>query len=119
MDAFHEELEKIAVSWRRLRILRSRKGRRPVRVDTLLRKEKEGTLYKHTGNDHKIATVIGYVANSVTGIEAQPKKKKGDLPSREDNDAVKREDGRGNATTVYGPGTSMLIPHAGGLERSE
>ena len=45
--AFVDELEKIAVSKHRLRVAQSRKGRRPMRVDTLLRKEKEGTLYKN------------------------------------------------------------------------
>lgn len=54
-DAFHDELEKIAVSWRRLMVARSRTGRRPMKVSTLLKKEKDGTLYKHTGNHHKIA----------------------------------------------------------------
>lgn len=44
--AFLDELEKIAVSRQRLSVAQARKGRRPMRVDTLLRKEKDGTLYK-------------------------------------------------------------------------
>ena len=46
--AFLDELEKVAVSRHLMRVAQSRKGRRPMRVDTLLRKEKEGTLYKRT-----------------------------------------------------------------------
>jgi hypothetical protein len=39
-------LPKIAISMGRLRVAQTRKGRRPMRVDTFLRKEKDGTLYK-------------------------------------------------------------------------
>jgi hypothetical protein len=40
------ELDKTAISWGRLRIAQSRKGRRPMSVETFLRKEKDGSLYK-------------------------------------------------------------------------
>lgn len=118
--AFLDELEKIAVSGKRLRIAQSRKGRRPMRVDTLLRKEREGTLYRRTGNDHKIAQIEPHVAGLVTGGEVKPIKRKGDLPSREELvNAPKREDGRGNAATVYGPSVHLNAPDVGGRERSE
>lgn len=91
-----------------------------MRVDTLLRKEKEGTLYKHTGNDHKIAQVQPVLGGTLTGAEAPPKKKKGDLPSREELESTpKREDGRGNAATVLGTGNFLCAPDVGGRERSE
>jgi hypothetical protein len=45
-QAFSDELEKIAISRGRMNIPQSRKGKRPMRVSTLLKKEKEGTLYK-------------------------------------------------------------------------
>lgn len=41
-----EEVEKLAASLPRYRFLRERMGRRPMRVATLLRKEKDGTLFK-------------------------------------------------------------------------
>jgi len=47
--AFLDELEKIAICRSRMTVAQSRKGRRPMHVDTLLKKEKEGTLYKKAG----------------------------------------------------------------------
>lgn len=44
--AFLNELQKIAVSRGRMRVPQSRKGRRPMHVDTMLKKEKDGSLYK-------------------------------------------------------------------------
>lgn len=41
-----DELTKIAASRGRMTVPQSRSGRRPMRVDTLLRKEKDGSLYK-------------------------------------------------------------------------
>lgn len=46
--AFLDELEKIAISKGLLRIPQSRKGRRPMHVETLLKKEKDGTLFKES-----------------------------------------------------------------------
>jgi hypothetical protein len=45
-EAFFEEFEKLSASRERLNMSKSRSGRRPMSVSTLLRKEKEGTLYK-------------------------------------------------------------------------
>ena len=47
-EAFFEEFEKISASRERLNMSKSRSGRRPMSVSTLLRKEHEGTLYKPT-----------------------------------------------------------------------
>lgn len=44
-----DELDKIAVARKRMTVAQSRKGRRSMRVDTMLRKEKDGTLYKKAG----------------------------------------------------------------------
>jgi len=44
----HVGLVKNAVSKGRMTVSQTRSGRRPMRVDTLLKKEKEGTLYKYT-----------------------------------------------------------------------
>ena len=71
-----------------MRVAQSRKGRRPMRVDTMLRKEKEGTLYKFTkaGTAGSEQSRLEYqeVDPKATGTPAHPKKKKGDVPSRED-----------------------------------
>jgi len=117
--AFRDEFEKIAASHVRLRGSKDRSGRRPLRVDTLLRKEKEGTLYKNTGNEQKIAQLESVLAGRPSGTEATAGKKKGDLPSREEIDTPKREDGRGNAATVPGSGNFLVAPATGGAERSE
>lgn len=45
-SALLDELSKIAAARARMTVPQSRKGRRPMRVATMLRKEKEGSLYK-------------------------------------------------------------------------
>lgn len=44
--ALLDELQKIAAAKARMTVPQTRKGRRPMRVDTMLRKEKDGSLYK-------------------------------------------------------------------------
>ena len=46
--AFADEMLKISASRKRMTVPQSRKGRRPMRVDTMLKKEKDGSLYKQT-----------------------------------------------------------------------
>ena len=46
LHAFLDELEKIAISKGRLKVSQTRAGRRSMSVDTWLRKEKDGSLYK-------------------------------------------------------------------------
>lgn len=48
LDAFLDELDKLAASSSAWRLPKSRAGRRPLTVDTLLKKDKEGTLFKDT-----------------------------------------------------------------------
>lgn len=48
---FLDELEKIAASGHRLSVPKSREGRRSMRVDTMLKKDKNGTLYKKAWQD--------------------------------------------------------------------
>jgi hypothetical protein len=103
-SAFLDELEKIAVSRHRLSVAQSRKGRRPMTVTTLLKKEKEGTLYKH---GQFYAPAQPFSTGPADPAEARrPKKKKGDVPSKEDGDVVHRADQRDSATTVTGLGQS-------------
>jgi predicted DNA-binding ribbon-helix-helix protein len=47
--AFFDELEKISASFKSMHVSKSRSGRRSMSVDTLLRKEKDGTLFKSQG----------------------------------------------------------------------
>lgn len=45
-SAFIDELRKIAASKDRLRVAQIRQGKRPMHVDTLLKKDKDGSLFK-------------------------------------------------------------------------
>lgn len=102
-----------------MKVTNARKGKRSISVDKLLKKEKEGTLYKPSGNEQKIAGVVPFLEGQLTGGEAPRPKKKGEVPSREDIDAgPKREDGRGNATTVMGSTNFTMSPDGGGRERT-
>lgn len=47
--ALYDELDKIAASRHRMAVPQSRSGRRPMSVETMLRKDREGTLFK---SDH-------------------------------------------------------------------
>lgn len=120
-QGFLEELEKLAakpVKETRKGWLspKSRKGSVPMRVSTLLKKEKDGTL-----GGYKLASVIGamgklgestpsvpFVANESPN-SAPRLRKPGDVPSRDDTGGEhgKREDGRGNAATIESPSTVL------------
>ncbi len=98
VDAFFHEMEKIAASAFRLQVGKSRLGKRPLSVSSLLKKEKDGSLYKNT----KIAiAILPYIEPPRQAGSVIPPKKKGDVPTRDDSQAIKREDGRENATTVH------------------
>jgi hypothetical protein len=75
--AFFDELEKIAVSRQLMRVAQSRKGRRPMRVDTMLRKEREGTLYK------KHASYPPFSTGPLEVDDTGSSKRLGDAPSNE------------------------------------
>ena len=49
LSAMSVELLKIAAARTRMTVAQSRAGRRPMRVSTMLQKEKDGTLYKQAG----------------------------------------------------------------------
>jgi hypothetical protein len=104
--AFLDELEKIAASSKLLRHGKSRIGKRPMRVSTLLRKDKEGEIYKHgEGSMGNVVPFSDEDAPGVTGRAAQAPKSPNDVPSR--------EDGRENAgTKIPGTGRSVLAPAA-------
>lgn len=48
-ESFLDELQKLAASRHRMAIPQTRSGRRSMRVDTMLKKDKEGTLFKESG----------------------------------------------------------------------
>ena len=69
------EQYKYAVAKGNLQLANSRSGRRPMSVDTLLRKEKDGTLYKTTETIKKAATESGVPLPGSLDQPAQRKKK--------------------------------------------
>jgi len=77
MSAFSEELLKLAAAKGKMSIPQTRKGRRPMKVDTMLKKEKDGSLYKYTGD--KVAA-----ATSALG-RTKRKPKPGDAPTVSDD----------------------------------
>jgi len=111
--AFLDELEKIAVSSARLRIVAGeRKGVRPIRVENFLKKEKDGTLYKDTGDQNKIAADVGgpvlpFLAGPYDPGEARRPKKRGEVPSKDDPDMVDLRDTRDATTITPGVGQSL------------
>ena len=104
--AFLDELEKIAASSKVLRHSKSREHRRPMRVSTLLRKEKDGEICKHAeGSGGNVVPFANEDAPGVTGRAAQAPKSPNDVPSR--------EDGRENAgTKIPGTGRFDMAPAA-------
>ena len=133
-SGFLDELEKIGIA-AKLTGLKHRVGKRPLRVSTLLKKEKEGTLLKFTreknakavtlpdGSGFFIGTVgkskkkmaegsagnvVPYAntdAQDSTGKPAQAPKASGEVPSR--------EDGRDNQQIrIPGTGRNTFAPAA-------
>lgn len=143
LAGFVDELEKIGSSHGRMQIPKERKGRRSMTVSTLLKKEKDGTLYKAgdaAGNPQPVrggssdemgaatlpkrpgdvptrgqmilsrekmgSTPYPDVTPFPMGETPPPAprspKKKGDVPTLDDLNAVDRYDGRGEATTITG-----------------
>ena len=154
-QAFADELEKIAGAHARL-VPKSRTGRRPISVERLLEKDKDGTLHKKAdaagspqpwgegpddpgaatlpkspgdrprregnketapspsntqgsstdglGRETKQAAdaALGNAGNVAAFQEGKTPRRRGDIPSRDDLNAVDRRDGRGEATTVHG-----------------
>jgi hypothetical protein len=104
--ALFDELQKIAVSNNRLdATTKSRSGTRPISVDTLLKKDKEGTLYKESG-DWAASPVEVSVGRSDPAAARRPRRK-GDVPTQDDTNVVDRSDGKDNTTTVTGVGSTF------------
>lgn len=84
LPSFLDEV-KVAASQGRLTIPKSRSGRRPMSVETLLRKEKEGTLYKDAAAITDQTSAV-YQESEPNNPTLRPKLQflKGDVPSRED-----------------------------------
>jgi len=92
-SAFFNELEKLAVSSDRM--VKQRIGRRPMAVETMLRKEKEGDLYKYTKTGQSDQSSLFYSENDPkTGKPAMTRKKKGEVPSREGMDNYPKSEAR-------------------------
>jgi hypothetical protein len=120
--SFLDELQKIAASIGRAKIPKSRSGRRPMSVDTMLRKDKEGTLY----NEHKTASAATAFTSSDAfpndslggpgpqiGRPASAKRKEYDAPTQDEPAAYPKQD---NAQTNRS--LSALSPALDQLGRS-
>lgn len=89
-DAFFDELVKIAASRKRMTVPQSRKGRRPMRVDTMLRKEKDGSLYKKAGKYGKNSAGFDLQGKTdVRGIPVAIENRKGSVRKGENDDGTK------------------------------
>lgn len=99
------ELEKIGAARDQMLVSKSREGRRPARVGTLLKKEKDGTLWKHgegsVGN--LVATAAGDPPN-MTGSAAKYDRTASEVPSREDS--------REHTATIPAQSRTLLAPAA-------
>jgi hypothetical protein len=85
--SFVDELTKIAASHGAMNIPKARSGIRPMSVDTLLRKEKDGTLWKQADSQGNPQNVRGDSSDDPGA--AQLPKRPGEVPTRTvDNIAV-------------------------------
>lgn len=114
LQAFRNELLKLSAARSRMTVAQSRVGRRPMRVDTMLQKEKDGTLYKAagamgtTGSSDGAPAVVPYEDSKFMGVPAKTKKRRWEVPSVDDPpNRPDRVEGRDAAVTQVGPGVSM------------
>lgn len=92
-------------------VAQSRKGRRPMRVETMLKKEEDGSLFKKIG-----AIQAPNVNDSLldegphTGRPALQKRKKGDVPTRDEDEVQpKTEQTQTNrSTTALSPALDQM-----------
>lgn len=84
-----------------------RSGRRPMRVETMLKKEKDGTL--HSKYAQFYGPIIPFTDSPDKGAAPRGKKNPDNIPSAEDVGALapKRTDGRANLVTEMAPGTTL------------
>jgi hypothetical protein len=105
--AFLDELTKIAVSRDRLNVVaQSRTGVRPISVDKLLEKDKAGTLFKKEAEDWASPPVDVGVGVADPASARRPRRK-GDVPTQDDTNKIDRSDGRENAVTTTGLGSTF------------
>jgi hypothetical protein len=112
--ACSDELLKIAATRASMTVAQSRLGRRPMRVATMLQKEKDGTLFKQsgamgsTGSSDGAPGVLPYEDSKWMGTPAKTRKRRWEVPSVDDP-AVKhdRVEGRDQLATQVGPNASM------------
>lgn len=90
LDAFFDEFCKLAASKERWNVPKARSGRRSMSVDTMLRKEKDGTLYKQTPHAHgrlkvpaEEVKVAGEIIRAGCGDEMEYKLRKAGLYKEE------------------------------------
>lgn len=81
IPSFLDELEKIAASFGRSLIAKSREGRRPISVAKYLKKDKEGTLFRKL---HKEAETYKLYTQPKATVEDPRPRKKNELPTRVD-----------------------------------
>ena len=83
LAAFVDELEKIAAAHGLSNIPKHREGRRPISVDKLLLKEKDGTLYKRADSQGNSQPVRGAGADDPGA--AQPPRRRGEVLTKTPN----------------------------------
>ena len=74
-----------------------------MRVSTLLRKEKDGSLFKQ-------GEFSLFQEDASRILRNKPSKRLGDVPSRDDVEPVRREDSRDNAAVIQGVG-NIVTPN--------
>lgn len=102
---FLDELEKIAASKAMLQaVSKTRRGKVPMRVSTLLKKEKDGTLWK-TGGEGSVGNLVSTAAGDPPGMTGGSAK----APKSADEPAS-RDDAREHIATIPAPGVMVLAP---------
>jgi len=104
---FFDEMTKIGASAGVLRQGKSRIGTRPLRVSTLLDKDKKGTLRKHA--EGSIGNSVPFAADDPVGATGKP----ATAPKGINDIVPTREDGREQqATRIVGSGKNLFAPAA-------
>lgn len=93
------ELEKISASKSRMTVPQSRSGRRSMRVDTMLRKEKEGSLYKQASMADELV--------QIQKLKQRPPQNAGQYPTIDDSNISPRQE---NRQTSMGTQPATALP---------
>jgi hypothetical protein len=88
LPSFFDELTKISMSAQRLRVGKTRSGKRPLSVSTLLKKEKDGSIYKFSralktaeqGKAQWLEVPYTEGERSMQNVPVRGKRKPGDAP---------------------------------------